>query len=204
MLLTVEQLKQLFPQNMNLQPLCDALNLLLPKYGIDTKAEICAYLTECGIESRGFTALVENLNYSAERLVEVFPKYFASVESAGQYAHNQQKIANYVYASRMGNGNTASGDGWTFRGRGFIQITGRANYTAFAASIGRSLPDAVAYCETVAGALESSLWFWKTRGLDKYDDNFAQLPSLTRLINGGLNGEKEREALYVKATAVIN
>lgn len=202
MVITVDQFKKIFPQNKNPQPVVDALNLLLPKYGIDIAEEICAYLAECGTESQGFTVFVENLNYSADTLLKVFPSHFDAT-TVGQYERQPQKIANRVYANRMGNGDESSNDGWTFKGRGAVQITGRSNYTLFAQSIGKSLDDTVAYCETVEGAICSSLWFWQTNGLEKYDDLKEDFITLTKKINGGLNGLVQRQYLYNVALTVI-
>ena len=202
MKITVEQFKALFPQNKNPQPIVDVLNLLLPKYGIDTKEEICAYLAECGVESNGFTTMIENLNYSGEGLLKTFPKYFNKTNYA-PYIRNPAKIANRVYANRMGNGDEASNEGFLYRGRGAVQITGKLNYSLFAVSIGKTLPETVEYASGLEGGICSSLWFWKSNNLDKYDDLKSDFITLTKKINGGTNGIIERQKFYDLAISII-
>jgi len=202
MTITVDQLKALFPSNKNLAELCTALNTHLPKYGIGSKNEICAYLAQCGHESLGFTVLQENLNYSADGLKKTFPKYFTEANAA-TYERQPVKIANKIYASRMGNGPESSGDGWCYHGRGAIQLTGKDNYVAFAASIGKPLNDTVAYCGTLEGAIESSVWYWQKNKLDNYDDKETDFITLTKHINGGTIGLQDRLDIYHKALEVI-
>lgn len=124
------------------------------KFGITSNLRLAHFLAQCALESTGFTATVENLNYRAARLMQVFPKYFRGVDPAG-YANNPAKIANRVYANRMGNGDEASGDGFKFRGRGYIQLTGKNNYTSFSQFIGEDCvadPDLVATTYPLASA----------------------------------------------------
>jgi putative chitinase len=153
----------------------NALNGLLPasviaqipetaqKFGITTNLRLAHFLAQCALESVEFTATVENLNYRAARLTQVFPKYFKGVDP-NQYANNQEKIANRVYCDRMGNGNEASGDGFKFRGRGYIQLTGRNNYTSFSNFIGE---DCVASPDLVATKypLASAAFFFNSNNL---------------------------------------
>jgi len=167
---------------------------ILPKYGITTPRRRAAFLAQCHHESAGFTRIEENLNYSTQGLIKTWPGDF-DAKNAGVYAHQPQKIANRAYANRMGNGPEKSGDGWHFRGRGLIQITGRSNYSAFASFKGMSLDEVVSYLETADGALESACWFWKTHGLNIFADS-GSFREITHRINGGYNGEAEREALY--------
>ena len=130
--LTKEQLKQLLPKNPYIDYWYNALSQLLPDYEINNAKRIAAFIAQCSHESGGFTALEENLNYKAATLRKIFPKYFPTDEIANQYAsmpNKQQAIANKVYANRMGNGDESSGDGFKYKGRGLIQLTGKDNYT---------------------------------------------------------------------------
>ena len=120
--LTKEQLSQIIPGNPYLDNWHSALCEILPEYGIDTPQRVAAFIAQCAHESGNFRLLKENLNYKAESLVRVFPKYFPNLDIAKQYAHNQEKIANRVYGGRMGNGPEESGDGFRYCGRGLIQL----------------------------------------------------------------------------------
>lgn len=162
---------------------------------LDTKERTAAFLAQMAHESGGFNVIAENLNYSSEGLLRVFPKYFPNKELADQYARKPEKIANRVYANRMKNGDEASGDGFKFRGRGLIQITGRDNYTRFAKSLERELDDAVAYLETPTGATVSAGWFWDTNKLNSYCDK-NDFIGLTKRINGGTIGLEDRKHHY--------
>ena len=160
------------------------------------------FLSQCGHESLDFTVLHENLNYSADRLHAVFPRYFPTVESAQPYNRQPEKIANKIYGGRMGNGPEDSGDGYKYRGRGAIQLTGHDNYQAFANAIGKSIDDTVAYCETLEGALESACWFWKGRGLNPLADAKDVL-NMTKRINGGTIGLDDRQSRFDNAVSVL-
>ncbi len=147
-------------------------------------------------ESGGFKSLSENLNYSADGLVKVFHKYFPNVDVATPYAKNPKKIANKVYSGRMGNGDEASGEGFKYRGRGAIQLTGKDNYAAFAKAINR--PDALTNPDIVSSelAFESALFFFERNNLWRMCDkgvNDSIILQLTRAINGGINGFEERK-----------
>ena len=134
---------------------------MMEKYNITEIADIAAFMATIGHESSHLSRLQENLTYSAGRLREIFPKYFPSLELANAYARQPEKIANRAYASRMGNGNEASGDGWRYRGRGLMQITGRANYAACGKALGLDLignPDLLLQPQY---AVESACWFFK-------------------------------------------
>lgn len=160
-------------------------------------------MAQCSHESAGFTVLHENLNYSAEGLNKIFPKYFIKAgRDAAAYARQPEKIANVVYASRLGNGDTASGDGWRFRGRGVIQLTGKDNYVAFGKSIDLTAAETSEYLGTTRGALESACWFWKTRGLNATAD-VQDIVAMTKKINGGTIGLDHRKELYAKALQVL-
>lgn len=179
-----------------------ALEQVLPKYEINTVNRVAAFLAQCGHESADFTVLKENLNYSAEGLSKVFPKRFPTVESAQPYNRNPEKIANKIYSDRMGNGPEASGDGYKYRGRGAIQLTGKENYTKFAQSIGKSLDEAVAYTETLAGAIESACWFWSVNKLNALADA-KDIVGLTKRINGGTIGLEDRKKHFEHNLSVL-
>ena len=125
---TQEQLTHLMSKNKEVSDWYKAMSETLPKFSIDTELRVAGFLAQCIHESAGFTILQENLNYSADGLGKIFPRYFANV-NANDYARQPEKIANRVYGGRMGNGDEASGDGYKFRGRGPIQLTGKDNYT---------------------------------------------------------------------------
>ena len=176
----------------------DAVIQMIPdtaaKFEINTPLRLAHFLAQCGHESGGFKATQENLNYSAKGLMGIFKKYFPTEVIANAYQRNPQKIANKVYASRMSNGDEASGDGYKFRGRGYIQLTGRANYTEFGKAIGE---DIATNPDVVSGkyALLSAAWFWSKNGLNKLADGGATDPvvtSITKRVNGGTIGLADR------------
>jgi putative chitinase len=163
------------------------------EFGITTNLRLAHFLAQCALESTGFTATVENLNYSAQRLLQVFPKYFRNVDPAA-YAHNPAKIGSRVYANRMGNGDEASGDGFKFRGRGYIQLTGKNNYTSFSTFVGEDCvadPDLVATKYPLASAAfyfnSNNIWAICDRGADD-----GTVTSVTKAVNGGTTGLSER------------
>ena len=174
----------------------DAINTTFETFGIDTPEQQASFLGQCGHESAGFTALVENLNYKAESLCKVWPKRFPSLEMAQPYHRNPEAIANHVYANRMGNGDEESGDGWNFRGRGLIQLTGRDNYRACGEALGADLesdPDLVS--QPMYAALSAG-WFWHKNHLN----NIAQdITAVTKKINGGTHGLEDRVARTQRA-----
>lgn len=171
-------------------------NEMFRKYEVTTPLRQAMFLAQCSHESGGFKFLVENLNYSAEALHKVFKKYFPTLAEAQKVARQPEKIANIVYANRMGNGGTQSGDGWRYRGRGYIQLTGKNNYKFFAHFRNKELNDEfLDYCETEEGALDSALWFWHKNNLNKYADA-GDVKECTKRINGGYNGLEDREKKY--------
>jgi putative chitinase len=203
--LTLQQLQQLIPKNPHTQQWHTALSQLLPDYEINTPQRIAAFIAQCAHESGNFTALRENLNYKAATLRKIFPKYFPTDAMAQQYAsmpNKQQAIANLVYANRMGNGPPESGDGWRFAGKGLIQLTGKDNYTWFAASLGISVEEAAEYLETFEGAAQSACWFWETNKLNTWADK-GDILMLTKRINGGTIGLEDRIKHYEHALHVL-
>ena len=201
MQITKEQLSQLIPKNPYIDQWYEALSVLLPDYEINTPNRIAAFIAQCAHESASFTALHENLNYRAETLSKVWPKKFpASV--ADQYAHKPEAIANRAYASRMGNGDEASGDGWRYCGRGLIQLTGKDNYTAFADSIGITPEEVSDYVQTFEGAAQSACWFWETNNLNQYADS-GDIETMTKRINGGTLGLEDRKKHYEHAKHIL-
>ena len=160
------------------------------------------FLAQCAHESACFTRVNENLNYSAEGLTKIFKKYFPTIESTQGYARQPQKIANKVYANRMGNGPEASGDGWKFRGRGLIQLTGKSNYLKCGPSMNTDLTSNPDFLQTVEGAVKSAKWFWITNGLNTYADK-NDVKGMTKVINGGYIGLEERQHYYDLAKKVM-
>jgi putative chitinase len=145
------------------------------------------------------------LNYKAVTLRKIFPKYFPNDEIANQYAslpNKQEAIANKVYANRMGNGDEASGDGFRYCGRGLIQLTGKDNYSWFAASLNISPAEASQYLETFEGAAQSACWFWETNNLNKHADA-GDIKTMTKVINGGYIGLDDRIAHYEHALKIF-
>ena len=176
----------------------DAVIAMIPdtaaKFQINTPLRLAHFLAQCGHESGGFRATQENLNYSAKGLMGIFKKYFPTEAIANAYQRNPQKIANKVYANRMANGDEASGDGYKFRGRGYIQLTGKDNYTQFGKAIGENI---TANPDVVSGkyALLSAAWFWSKNGLNKLADGGATdavVTSITKRVNGGTIGLTDR------------
>ena len=203
--LTKEQLKQLLPKNPYIDYWHAALTKLLPDYDINTSQRIAAFIAQCSHESAGFTALKENLNYRWQTLRKLFPKYFPDDAIAQEYANKpnkQEAIANRIYASRMGNGDEASGDGYRFCGRGLIQLTGRNNYTFFAGSLDITVEEATEYLNTFEGAAQSACWFWETNNLNQWADK-GDILTLTKRINGGTIGLDDRIKHYEHALHVL-
>lgn len=191
---------------MNLSKLPFALQKELPgiieKYAINTPLRLAHFLAQCAAESGNFTIVRENLNYSTSGLLNTFKKYFKTTAEAANYARQPERIANKVYANRMGNGNEQSGDGWKFRGRGYIQLTGYNNYKAFGKVVGEDLitnPDLVA----TKYSLEAAGWFWQKNDINKYAD-MNDIEAVTKKVNGGLSRIDERKAFYQKYKTLIS
>lgn len=202
MLITSDQLRQILPTNKNSDKWVSICNMFLPIYKIDTVNKIAGFLSQTAHESLDFTMLVENLNYSAEGLRTTFSKYFPDAATAKQYARQPEKIANKVYANRMGNGPESSGDGWKYRGKGLIQLTGKNNHQDFAQYKNVDIDYIVDFLLTDNGAFESACWFWAKRGLNTVADT-GDVVRATKIINGGTNGLQERIHRYNHARAVL-
>ncbi len=203
--LTLEQLKQLLPKNPYVQNWHNALVQLFPDYEINTPKRMAAFIAQCAHESAGFMILTENLNYKWQTLRKIFPKYFPDDATAQRYAsmpNKQEAIANKVYANRMGNGPEESGDGYKYRGRGLIQLTGKQNYSWFAASLEISPEEATEYLGTFEGAAQSACWFWETNKLNQWADK-GDIVTLTKRINGGTIGLDDRIKHYEHALHVL-
>ena len=180
----------------------DAINETFEKFDISTPERQACFLGQCAHESGGFTALSENLNYSAASLCRVWPKRFPTLGDGQNCERNPQKIANKVYASRMGNGDEESGEGYAYRGRGLIQLTGKSNYQACGEALGVDLvenPDLVA---TPQYAALSAGWFWNKNKLNAYADK-GDMEGLTKKINGGTHGIEDRVARTQAAIDVL-
>jgi putative chitinase len=203
--LTKDQLKKLLPKNPYLDYWYNALSQLLPDYEINTPQRIAAFIAQCAHESGNFMVLQENLNYRPPTLRKIFPKYFPTDAMANDYCsrpNKQEAIANKVYANRMGTGDEASGDGYRYRGRGLIQLTGKDNYTFFAGSLGISVEEAAEYMATFEGACQSACFFWEQNKLNQWADK-GDIVTLSKRINGGTIGLEDRIKHYEHALHVL-
>jgi uncharacterized protein HI_1415 len=173
----------------------NAIAKQITKAGCISKMQQAMFLAQCGHESAGFTTFTENLNYSDYALTQVFRKYFDK-NTAVKYARKPEQIANRVYANRMGNGDEASGDGWKYRGRGLIQITGKKNYIAFRNWLGRDFA-LHEVAEDLDLAVSAAVWYWLANDIASLNS----VEKATIRINGGTNGLSERCELYRKLMA---
>lgn len=198
MIISEKAFKQIFPKAVN--GIYAEIAKHIEKAGCYTRTQQAMFLAQCAVECGGFSVFEENLNYSAETLVKVFPKYF-NQGNVALYARNKQGIANRAYANRMGNGNEKSGDGWKYRGRGLIQVTGKDNYIAF--SKWANLPSLVTSPDQITTnlglAVQTAVWYWQSRNLASYGSDVVKV---TKLINGGSHGLSARTSYYQKLVAV--
>jgi putative chitinase len=178
------------------------LNISLNKYQINTNLRVSHFLAQILHESAGFLYIKENLNYSADGLLKIFPRYFPTLEIANQYARNPEKIANKVYGSRMGNGNEISGEGFKYSGKGYIQITGKNNYKLITEDLKVDFINNPKLLETPKYALESACWFWNKNNLNAFAD-LDDIDTITRRINGGTLGLLDRKAWLTKCKTVF-
>lgn len=213
--MTPRQLKTAVPFIKDAQMWTDILNDILPKYEIDTPIRIASFLAQTGHESMDFRYLSENLNYDSIGLAKTWPKRYAELDVKGNVRYPitpnakamsisrmPEKIANHCYAGRMGNGDEDSGDGWKYRGKGLIQITGYTNHKCFADAVSMTVDEATEYMLTPRGAVESACWFWKSRGLNDVADKM-DLEGMTREINGGVIGLADRKSRLLTAKVVF-
>ena len=183
------------------EALLPGLEAAIKTADLDTPARLSAFLAQTGHESGGFKFLEENLNYKPETLCRVWPSHF-NEENCHEFSGNPEAIANTAYAGRMGNGDAETGDGWRYRGRGFLQLTGKENYEHASSDLGFdfvSEPDAVA---TPEGAALTAAWFWKKHNLNHYVDN-NDFTQMTKIINGGTIGLEDRVARFNHAMSVL-
>jgi putative chitinase len=176
----------------------DEIPLIMEKFGIDNPLKLSHFLSQCAHESGNFKFLNENLNYSADGLRKIFPKYFPTIEVANKYARQPEKIANKVYGGRMGNGDEASGDGYRFRGRGFIQLTGKDNYVAFDKFVDDDImanPDLVS---TKYPLTSAAFFFHKNKLWDICDKGHGDdiVLAVTKRVNGGTHGLADRQEKF--------
>jgi putative chitinase len=205
-MITGEQFKHLFPKAQDPAGWANSMNNVFPTYEINTAYRVAAFLAQCGHESGGWTVFEENLNYSAQGLCSIFKKYFPTLESATPYARKPEMIANKVYGGRMGNGPEESGDGWKYRGRGPIQLTGKNNYMQFAKDMFEDWENLFNNPDWVTSdrefALMSAIWFWNKNGLNKEADA-GDIKTMTRKINGGYIGLDDRIKHYNEAIHLL-
>ena len=180
------------------------------KYEINTVERISHFLAQTNYESGYMNYIVENLNYSSKQLLKVFPKYFKTIDEAKEFEYKGEKIANKVYANRMGNSSEASGDGWKYRGRGLIQLTGKKNYLKFSkwyndSKIFVDSPDLLLQPQF---AVLSAFFYWDVNNLNSYivdnENAYNVCKCITKKINGGYNGLEERFRLYKKIRELYN
>lgn len=185
------------------------LNEAMQRFEITAPDRAPAFLAQVAHESDECRRLVENLHYSAKRLMAVWPTRFPTLNRAQDYAHHPERLANYVYANRLGNGDAASGDGWRFRGRGLMQITGRSNYRDAGAALGLLLDDHPEQLEQPLPAALAAAQFWASRGCNALadcragDDDDADFVRITQIINGGRHGLAQRRAYWTRAKEVL-
>lgn len=207
-MITLDQFQKMIPSNKEAAAWYPIAVDFFKKYDITTTNRIAGFMAQCAHESRDFTALEENLNYSVDALNRVFPRYFGQgKKDAKEYARNPEKIANYVYMDKFRSkqgamGNVNDGDGWRFRGRGIKQLTGRNNYTAFAKTIGMSAEKAAEYVATKKGAFESACWFWSTNKIARFADK-DDIVGMSKAINGGTIGLDDRKNRYAQAKSIL-
>ncbi|AGS81164.1 lytic enzyme [Caulobacter phage Cr30] len=210
-MITPGQFAQCFPEISSVKrpEIYSYLVKYMTQYEILKPIEQAQFLAQCGHECASFSSFSENLNYSAEALRKVFGKYFPTDALANQYARKPQAIANRVYANRMGNGDEKSGDGWTFRGAGAIQQTGRKNIGAFALATGRNILQAAEYLRTTEGAVEGAAYYWKINNLNRFASDVV---ACSGYINTGSSNAKEasihgildRKNRFAKYKKVLN
>jgi putative chitinase len=200
--MNLEKLKSKLPEIVLAQ-----LPLVIEKFEVNSNLRLAHFLAQCAHESGGFKAVQENLNYSADGLRKIFPKYFPTPELAKLYERQPQRIANRVYANRMGNGDEASGDGFKFRGRGYVQLTGKSNYIDFNQFLaGENVvenPDLVA---TKYPLLSAAFFFWKNKlhAIADRGASVADVTAMTKRVNGGTHGLDDRIKRFEDFNTALN
>lgn len=199
--MNLSKLSTLLPKNV-----FEQIPLVMEKFAIKTPLRLAHFLAQCAHESGNFKATRENLNYSSAGLLKTFPKYFKDIETAKKYERKPEAIANRVYANRMGNGDESSGDGFKHRGRGYIQLTGKQNYSSFDKVVDEDIlanPDLVA----TKYPMLSAAWFWDSRKLNAIADTGATdavVTSITLKVNGGRHGLADRISKFKVFFASLN
>ena len=205
-MITAEQFAHLFPRAQDPASWAESMANVFPTYEINTPHRIAAFLAQCGHESGGWTVFEENLNYSAQGLCNVFPRYFPNLDTAAVFARKPEMIANKIYANRMGNGGPESGDGYKYRGRGPIQLTGSSNYKAFAQEMFEDWQNLYENPDWVTSdrdfALMSAIWFWNKNKLNVQADS-GDIKLMTKKINGGYIGLEDRIKHYNEAIHLL-
>ena len=208
-IITEARLTAFLPALPNIVIWTRALDEAMDRFEINTPHRTAAFLAQIAHESGDFRRLVESLNYTGSRLMKVWPKRFATLEKANEYARQPEKLANYVYAKRLGNGDVDSGDGWRYRGRGLIQLTGRANYQSAGRALSRPFEAQPELLEEPEGAALTAAHFWQSRGLneladDRNEDNDdADFVRISVIINGGRVGLEHRRAGWARARVAL-
>jgi len=202
MIITLDQLQKISGRDLKtLEPLIQPLNDTLVKYSITTPLRVCHFLAQVLHESGCFKYRKENLNYSAEALLRVFPKYFDAT-SAKLYEHKEEMIANKVYANRMGNGPSSTGESFKYIGRGFLQLTGKNNASAISKDFGVEFVKNPALLEQDNYVFASAGWYWNNSKLNNWADK-DDVTTVTKLINGGTNGLADRKKYLDIAKKII-
>lgn len=202
--LTPQMLQACITENPSIEAWHPVFLDYLPKYEIDTKIRLAGFLSQTAYESNYWRTFSENLNYSASGLLKIFPKYFTSA-SAKSYERKPERIANRVYANRLGNGDEASGDGWKYRGRGAIQCTGKANYaecSIWMFGFKEALINEPELLAKTDGVIMSAIWYWQTHGLNELADK-GDVTAMTKRINGGTHGLSTRKLLFDRMMKVL-
>lgn len=209
-MLSPDLLKRVFPNCKDPAGWVQALAPAFQKHEIETPDRMASFLAQTGYESGQYNRLEENLNFTtAARLTKVWPKRFPDEASAMPYVNNPSRLANMVYANRMGNGDAQSNDGYRFRGRGIIQLTGRSNYDSAGDAMGVDLVNAPELLSEPKWAALSAAWYWQSRGLNEladdrtHDDDLEDFARITRRINGGVVGLKDRFDLFKRVYAEL-
>jgi len=204
MIFTTARLRALCPQPENdvLPRIATALEAECPKFGVDTLLRRAHFVAQIAHESGGLKRMTENLNYSAERIAEVWKSRPSIVSRCKELAHNPEKLGCAVYANRIGNGDEASGDGWRYRGRGLIQLTGRDNYRDAGVALGLEFVGDPGQAAQPEIAVRVALWFWRSRNCSESAD-LDDVEGVTRRINGGVNGLADRQRLTIAAKTIF-